>query len=156
MNASYLNLSVLDISVVGVTTFLRILCNTRTKCIVCSMFRRENSHTSEAFLDLIYPLDYSAAVRWMEEIRTGKQPRELDFRIFRKSGELRHIQCRGAITFDSSGKPVRFIGMAQDITERKLAEIQIRQQIERLSALRKIDQAISTSSDLKVTLDLLI
>jgi len=117
---------------------------------------REFPHTSEAFLDLIYPLDYSAAVRWMEEIRTGKQPRELDFRIFRKSGELRHIQCRGAITFDSSGKPVRFIGMAHDITERKLAEIQIRQQIERLSALRKIDQAISTSSDLKVTLDLLI
>src|SRR5258705_6627871 len=46
--------------------------------------------------------------------------------------------------------------MAQDITERKLAEIQIRQQIERLSALRKVDQAISTSFDLHVTFDTLI
>jgi len=117
---------------------------------------REFPHTSEAFLNLIYPLDHPAAVQWMENISTGRQPRELDFRIFRKNGELRYLQCRGAIIFDSSRKPVRFIGMVQDITERKLAEIQIHQQIERLSALRKIDQAISTSFDLNVTLDILI
>jgi PAS domain S-box-containing protein len=113
---------------------------------------KEIPHTSEAFLSLIYPLDYPAAVKWLEAIRTGRQPGELDFRIFRKNGELRHIQCRGAITFDSAGKPVRFVGMAQDITERKLAEIQIRQQIERLSALRKIDEAITSNSDLLFTL----
>jgi PAS domain S-box-containing protein len=113
-------------------------------------------YSSEAFLYLIYPLDHPAAVQWMQDIRTGRQPSELTFRIFRKNGELRHLQCRGAITFDSTGKPVRFIGMAQDITERRLAEIQIRQQIERLTALREIDQAISTSFDLNVTLDVLI
>lgn len=117
---------------------------------------KEFPHTSEAFLNLIYPLDHPIAVRWMEDIRAGRQPGELDFRIFRKSGELRFLQCRGALSFDSHGKPVRFVGMAQDITERKLAEIQIRQQIERLSALRKIDQAISNSFDLNVTLDILI
>jgi PAS domain S-box-containing protein/putative nucleotidyltransferase with HDIG domain len=117
---------------------------------------KEFPHTSEAFLNLIYPLDHPAAVQWMEDIRAANQPRELDFRFFRRNGELRYLQCRGAITFDPTGKPVRFIGMAQDITERKLAEIQIRQQIERLSALRKIDQAISASFDLNVTLDILI
>ena len=117
---------------------------------------REFPHTSEAFLDLIYPLDHQAAVQWMEDIRSGRQPKELNFRIFRKNGELRHIQCRGALTFNSSGKPVRFIGMAQDITESKLAEMQIHQQLNRLNALREIDQAISTSSDLNVTLDILL
>jgi PAS domain S-box/uncharacterized domain HDIG len=117
---------------------------------------REFPHTSEAFLNLIYPADHPIAVQWMQDISIGKQPKELDFRIFRKSGELRYVQCRGAITFNSTGKPVRFIGMAQDITERKLAEIQIRQQIERLNALRAIDQAISTSFDLNITLDMLL
>jgi PAS domain S-box-containing protein/putative nucleotidyltransferase with HDIG domain len=117
---------------------------------------REFPHSSEAFLNLIYPLDHPAAVQWMLDIRMGRQPSELDFRIFRKNGELRYLQCRGAITFDSTGRPLRFIGMAQDITERKLAEIQIRQQIERLSALRKIDQAISTSFDLNTTLEILL
>jgi PAS domain S-box-containing protein/putative nucleotidyltransferase with HDIG domain len=117
---------------------------------------REFPHTGEAFLDLIYPLDHPAAVQWMEAIRTGRQPGELIFRIFRKNGELRHLQCRGALTFDSKGKPVRFIGMALDITDRRLAEIQIYRQIERLNALREIDQAISTSFDLNVTLDILV
>jgi PAS domain S-box-containing protein/putative nucleotidyltransferase with HDIG domain len=117
---------------------------------------REFPHTTEAFLNLIYPLDHPRAVQWMEELRTGRQPSELTFRIFRKNGELRYLQCKGAITFDSSGKPVRFIGMALDITERRLAEIQIHQQIEHLKALREIDQAISTSFDLNLTLDILI
>ncbi len=117
---------------------------------------RDFPHSSEAFLKLIYPLDHPAAVKWMETIRRGGQPSELNFRIFRKNGELRYLQCRGAITFDSTDKPVRFVGMAQDITERKLAEIQIHQQIERLNALREIDQAISSSFNLNVTLDVLI
>src|SRR4029079_15098198 len=81
--------------------------------------------TSEGFLNLIYQLDHSIAVEWMEIIKSGRQPGELTVRIFRKNGELRYIQCRGAIRFDSNGKPVRFVGMAQDITERRLAEIQI-------------------------------
>ena len=116
---------------------------------------REIPDTEEALLRLIYPQDHPAVVRWMEAIRTGKQPGELISRIFRKNGELRYLQCRGAITFDSTGKPVRFVGMALDITERRLAEIQIQQQIERLKALREIDQAISSSLDLSHTLDIL-
>lgn len=117
---------------------------------------KELPHTSEGFLNLIDRLDHPAAVQWMEAIRVGRQPGELNLRIFRKSGELRYLQCRGALTFDSTGEPVRFIGMAQDITERKLAELQIRQQLEHLSALRKIDQAITSNFDLRFTLHTLI
>jgi PAS domain S-box-containing protein len=117
---------------------------------------REFSHNSAGFLNLIYPLDHPTTAQWMEDIRKGRQPKELNFRLFRKNGELRHIQCKGAIIFDASGKAMRFTGMAQDITERKLAELQIRQQIERLSALRKIDQAIASNSDLHFTLNMLI
>jgi PAS domain S-box-containing protein len=117
---------------------------------------RELPHTSEGFLNLIYQPDRPAAIQWIETIRSGRQPGELTFRIFRKNGELRYIQCRGAIKFTSSGKPVRFVGMAQDITEIKLAEIQIRQQLERLSALRKIDQSIASSFDLHSTLNTLV
>jgi hypothetical protein len=46
--------------------------------------------------------------------------------------------------------------MAQDITERRLAEIQIRQQLEHLSALRKIDQAIASNSNLRFILNTLL
>jgi PAS domain S-box-containing protein len=117
---------------------------------------KEIPYTSEGFLNLIYPLDHLAAVQWMETIRSGRQPSELTVRMFRKNGELRYIQYRGAIRFDSNGKPVRFVGMTQDITERRLAEIQIHQQLEHLSALRKIDQAIASNFDLHVTLNMLL
>jgi len=92
----------------------------------------------------------------MKDIRVGSQVGEVEFLVFRKNSELRYIRCRGAIQFDKAGKPARFIGTAQDVTESKLAEIQIRQQIEHLIALRKIDQAISSSFDLNVTLDILL
>ncbi|RPJ28420.1 MAG: PAS domain S-box protein, partial [Chloroflexi bacterium] len=107
----------------------------------------EFQHNSNDFLSLTYPSDRALAARWMEEIKTGRQVSELDFRVFRKNGELLYIQCRGAVEFDSTGKPVHFIGMAQDITERKLADIQIHQQIRRLTALSEIDRAIISSFD---------
>ena len=114
---------------------------------------QEFQHTGEAFLGLIFSLDRTAATEWMRNIKVGWQVEELDFRVFHRNGELRYIQCRGAVEFDSTGTPAHFIGTAQDITERKLAEIQIRQQIERLTALSKIDQAIISSFDLQFSLD---
>jgi len=113
-------------------------------------------HNRNGFLNLIYSSDRPAAAQWMEDIRNGRQTKDLNVRIFRTNGELRHIQCRGAISFDAGNKPVRFTGMAQDVTERKLAEIQIHQQIERLSALRKIDQAITSNFNLGFTLNTLL
>jgi response regulator RpfG family c-di-GMP phosphodiesterase len=114
--------------------------------------RNEFSHTIPGFLNVIYAEDRPQADKWMEEVEAGRQPQELDFRILRSSGELCYFHCRGAIIFDENGNPKRFVGTAQDITERKLAEIQIRQQLSRLTALRIIDQAITSSFDLRITL----
>jgi PAS domain S-box-containing protein/putative nucleotidyltransferase with HDIG domain len=110
-------------------------------------------HTREGLLGLIYSADRSVMAAWVEEIRAGKQVREPDFRLFCRNGELRYIQCRGRVEFDYNGKPERFIGTMQDITERKLAEIQIRQQIEHLNALRRIDRAIISSFNLHSILE---
>jgi PAS domain S-box-containing protein len=113
-------------------------------------------HTWEGLLSVISSSDQNKVSRWMDGIKAGRQPGEMEFLVFHKNGELRYIRCRGAIEFDTAGRPSCFIATAQDVTERKLAEIQIRQQIEHLTALRKIDRAISSSFDLNVTLDILI
>jgi len=49
-----------------------------------------------------------------------------------------------------------FSAIIRDITERKRAEEAIRNQLERLTALRTIDLAISSSMDLRVTLNILL
>ena len=113
-------------------------------------------HSIDAFLGLIYPEDRPPAEVWVRQLREGRQVRELDIRLLRKDGELRYLQCRGAISFDEAGQPNRFVGTAQDISERKLSELQIRQQLARLTALRIIDQAITSSFDIRFTLDIVL
>ncbi len=113
----------------------------------------EFQHDRAGFLTLIYSADQPQVMKWMDDIRTGRQVKELSFRIFLKNGELRYIQCRGVVRFDPQGHPVHFIGIAQDVTERKLAEIQIQQQLEHLTALGKIDQAIISTFDLGVMME---
>jgi HD-GYP domain-containing protein (c-di-GMP phosphodiesterase class II) len=49
-----------------------------------------------------------------------------------------------------------FQSAQEELAERKRAEMKIRQQIERLTALSKIDQAIMSSFDLNVTMDILL
>ena len=114
---------------------------------------QEFQHKSADFLSLIYPSDYPRVAKWMNEIKAGRPVQELNFRIFHKNGELCYIQTSGAVIFDSAGSPVRFTGTAQDISEHKLAEIQIRQQIQHLTALSKIDQVITSTIDLSTMMD---
>jgi len=113
-------------------------------------------HNRENLLAMVYPSDRFSAATWMDDLRLGTQAKELNFRIFRKNGELRYLQCSGAVSFDESGKPARFIGMIQDISERRLAEIQIEQQIKRLTALSEIDRAIISSSDQRYTFGVIL
>jgi response regulator RpfG family c-di-GMP phosphodiesterase len=113
-------------------------------------------HTIQALLGLVYSEDRPAAAAWVDQIRAGRRVGELDFRILHASGELRYIQFTGETSFDETGKPSRFIGTAQDVSEHRLSEIQIRQQLARLTSLRIIDQAITSSFDMRFTLDIVL
>lgn len=107
----------------------------------------------EGLLGLIYSVDRPAVTAWVDQIKAGSPVRELSFRVLGRTGELRYMECWGAVKFDPESNSALFVGTLQDTTERKLADIQIRQQIQRLNALREIDRAISSSFDLRITLN---
>lgn len=113
-------------------------------------------HDSKDFLALVYPSDRPSAARWMTDIKEGTQEKDLNFRIFHKNGELCYLHCTGVVEFDDAAKPVRFIGTAQDVSERRAAEMQIDQQIRRLTALSEIDRAIISSFDQRYTLGVIL
>jgi response regulator RpfG family c-di-GMP phosphodiesterase len=110
------------------------------------------AHTSDALVGLVFAPDRPMVAQWLDDIKNARPNRELDFRILFQNDELRYFQCRGAFVYDSAAQPVRFVGTAQDVSERKLSEIQIRQQIARLTALRNIDLAITSSFNLQFAL----
>lgn len=117
---------------------------------------QEFQHNKTGVLSLIYAADQPKVQKWLDEIIAGRPVKELDFRLFHKNGEMHYLQSRGVIQFDPSGKPATFIGVAQDVSERKLAEMQIQEQIGRLTSLSKIDKAIMSSFALGRIMELVV
>jgi PAS domain S-box-containing protein len=64
-------------------------------------------------------------------IREGV-PWDFDTRIVRPDGSTAVVQSKGVRQLDAAGTPVRLVGTAQDISERKAAEVALHQNEERL------------------------
>jgi PAS domain S-box-containing protein len=83
--------------------------------------------TREQWLACIHPEDLERALGvWAEKIKQGA-PYTLEYRIVRPDGEVRWVDTRGKFQFDAKGKPVRLTGITMDITERKRAERELRE-----------------------------
>jgi PAS domain S-box-containing protein len=82
--------------------------------------------TFDGFYPLVHPDDRERTSRLAQEaLRTGKSY-ESQFRIVRPDGVVRTVHNQARVDRDETGKAVRVIGVCQDVTERKLAEEQVR------------------------------
>lgn len=71
----------------------------------------------------------------------------------RRDGSHLHIRESARTLYDNSGAIAYYEGTVEDITERKLAQEQLKCQLERLTALRNIDISITAGLDLHLTLE---
>ncbi|TAN70456.1 MAG: PAS domain S-box protein [Methylobacter sp.] len=78
-------------------------------------------HSLKTFLNLIHPNDRATMRRWLSDCRAGKKG-EIDFCIMLPDDSVRFIRGSGGLQYDEMKKPLRMVGSAQDITERKQAE----------------------------------
>ncbi len=82
--------------------------------------------TYEAFLERVHPDDRQSIVDAVEAcIEQGRDYR-IDHRIIQPDGGIRWIAETGDVVRDAAGKAVRMLGVVQDITEQKEAEVKIR------------------------------
>jgi len=84
------------------------------------------SATYDAFLNTIHPDDRQAVIDAVNMSVTNETiPYNIEHRIVRPNGENRYVQEQGKVYRNDKGEPIRMIGTVHDITERKLAEIEL-------------------------------
>lgn len=76
-----------------------------------------------SWLEAIHPLDLDSVMAAFQ--RQGEDGLNWEYRILRPDGEVRWIHDRAFGVHDQNGLLYRFVGIAEDITERKLAEFEV-------------------------------
>ncbi|MEB3289523.1 MAG: PAS domain-containing protein [Leptolyngbya sp.] len=76
--------------------------------------------------DMVHPDDVERAETLLEAAIHGAPYQGTEFRIYRTDGELRWIQSSAYVQRDEDGQPLQMIGINQDVTDRKLAEQELR------------------------------
>jgi len=92
--------------------------------------------------NIVHPDDIGWVEAQFETALRDRTPFNAELRFWRADGELRWIQIIAKAEVDAEGNPVRVAGINCDITDRKAAEMLIRQNAERETLLREITQLI--------------
>lgn len=78
--------------------------------------------TYEEFMAQVHPADRGLLGRAVEDALSGKGEYNIKHRLLFADGTERFVHARGEVFSDPDGKPLRLVGIVQDITERKLLE----------------------------------
>jgi PAS domain S-box-containing protein len=83
---------------------------------------QEFEATYETFLTCVHPDDRELVCSKIAQTLREKQYPSFDHRILRPDGTERIIHAQAEVILDETGNPVKLIGTAQDVTERRRAE----------------------------------
>jgi len=96
---------------------------------LCRIFGVESADfepSFEGYLRRVHPDDRDATRRVIEAAFTNGSPFSFEERIVRPDGSVRLLHSQGSWQLDEGHRPVRLVGICQDITERRQAEEQAR------------------------------
>ncbi len=93
--------------------------------------------TSDAYMAMVtntgkdieraHPDDRETYQKVVTDAQRNATPYDVEYRIIRPGGEVRHIREIGEPVCDDNGKLIRSYGTLQDITDRKIAEFSLRE-----------------------------
>jgi PAS domain S-box-containing protein len=76
----------------------------------------------EHFAALLHPADRAWVTECVAESYAQGRSFEIEYRLIRPDGDVRWLLSRSTAVHDEDGRPIRMLGVAADITARKLAE----------------------------------
>ena len=89
----------------------------------------------EAFLGAIHPSDRDRVNQAFTQSLADKTPYEISHRLLMPDGRVKWVVEACRTDYDKHGKPLRSIGIVQDITERKQAEMDLQAQRDMLETI---------------------
>ncbi|MDZ8028810.1 MAG: PAS domain-containing protein [Nostoc sp. DedQUE11] len=89
----------------------------------------------QVFLNCVHPEDHRLIEEAIALSLEEKVDCEVQYRCVWPDGSIHWIDAKGRVFYDADGKPVRLMGTAQDITQRKQAENDLRQRETQLRRL---------------------
>ncbi|MBC1220117.1 EAL domain-containing protein [Nostoc sp. UCD121] len=95
----------------------------------------ESVPTQAIFLQMLHPEDRPVLQRHLLQAIAKGIPFNLEYRIVRPDGSLRHLELRVEVAYDTHGKTIRLYGAILDITERKESELEITKSRDLLEAV---------------------
>ncbi len=94
----------------------------RQTCRIFGLKESEFDGHIETFFSMVHPEDREAVRQASQQAIEGRGEYAIDHRIIRRDGTMRWVHERARIERDAAGKPMRMIGVCQDITDRIAAE----------------------------------
>lgn len=103
----------------------------------------------KSFIPFIHPDDVHICVDYFQRIlTTGKKQEAIEYRVKHKNGSWRWHTSNSSAIKDANGNIVNFVGICHDTTDRKQAEIALKESAQREALLNRLSNQIRASLDL--------
>lgn len=108
----------------------------------------------EDFYRRVHPDDRELVQHAVADARNSHKPYTAEFRVVREDQAVRWITARGIFYYGNNGDAERMVGMALDITDRKLAEQHVRESQDQLAGIvnSAMDAIIATNEQQRIVL----
>ena len=80
----------------------------------------------DAFVDVVHPDDRARITELFADLSSRTDPYDIEYRIVRPDGSEGTLHARALVVTDAGGRARRIVGVAQDITDRKKVEEDLR------------------------------
>jgi PAS domain S-box-containing protein len=110
---------------------------------------------AKAFFERVHPHDRTMVEQaYAESAARQDKPLQFEYRIFNPAGEVRWLNSRGMVLRDQDGRPVRFVGVSADVTDRRRDEEALeRASAEHERARVQLETVVNTMTDGLLVLD---
>lgn len=88
----------------------------------------EFKQTYDAFVEIVHPEDREFVSQSVNSALASEKEYDIDHRIVWPDGTIRWVRETGSVFQDETGKPVRMLGIVQDITPQKTTQLALEDQ----------------------------